>query len=89
MNSHSVSDHSKWFIRTHFGETRGPFTALQITERKYSLKIAELWGLSRELHGYVTSPRGSLNSLKNKLTEIQDKPIRLRSELNTLLDFRQ
>ena len=53
------------------------------------LKIAELWGLSRELHGYVTSPRGSLNSLKNKLTEIQDKAIRLRSELNALLDFRQ
>lgn len=53
------------------------------------LKIAELWGLSRELHGYVISPRGSVNSLKNKITEIQDKAVRLRSELNTLLDFGQ
>lgn len=51
------------------------------------LKIGELWGLSREVHGYVVSPRGSVNTLKNKLIEIEDKALRLRSELNTLFDF--
>lgn len=53
------------------------------------LKIAELRGLSRELHQYAISPRGSVNSLKHKLTEIEGKAVRIRNELNILLDFGQ